>query len=72
MLMNVCLGRITVMGMLPVTTLMAALTVYVMKGTMEMENYARLPVRPSYVNFELHVIGCTCVSHHPSTITCYY
>ena len=59
MLMNVCLGHITVTGMLPVTTLMEALTVYVMKGTMEMENYAHLLVRLSYVNFELHVIGCT-------------
>ena len=50
--MNVCLGPITVMGMLPVTTLMEALTVCVMKDTMEMENYARLLVRLLYINFE--------------------
>ena len=59
MLMNVCLGRMTVTGMLPVTTLMEALTVCVMKGTMEMENYAHLLVRLLYINFELHVIGYT-------------
>ena len=40
MLMNVCLGCITVMGMLPVITLMEALPVHAMKATMEMVNYA--------------------------------
>ena len=45
MLMNVCLGCTTVTGMLPVITLMEALIVCVMKGTMEMENYAYLLVR---------------------------
>ena len=46
MSMNVCLECITVMGMLPVTTLMEALPVHAMKATMEMVNYAHLLVRP--------------------------
>ena len=45
MLMNVCLEYITVMVMLPVITLMEALSAHATKDTMEMVNYAHLLVR---------------------------
>ena len=43
--MNVCLEYITVMGMLPVITLIEASPVHAMKSIMEMVNYAHLLVR---------------------------
>ena len=43
--MNVCLECMTVMGMLPVITLMEALPAHAMKAIMEMVNYVLLLVR---------------------------